>query len=211
VSSDAAFTTEQWISSLGADDRERARQFVASYGVAYSVRRTSEVKWMLAHGFPSLVDVVEYSPDYLSQCPPLRCADPIKSALNADHLINEMEATLAREYAGGGPLPSNYIMALPADEQSSFTKQLAAATNYINNARDGGSPLFAAYLRRRVGLLTSDSRSVDGATAMIAACGDRRMVMEDSQTYEAALSMVGSLPGGVAACGYRSGRPIFPL
>lgn len=204
-----SFSADEWIASLPTHQRERARQFVSSYSTGYLIKNAAERDWILLHGYPSLEEVVSFSPDEMPGCPPHSCRDPKVAALGADHLLNGIEKQLAETYANE-LLPEDYLGKLPEDTKIELVRRLADIQGYIAQARDNGSLMFAAHLRGRMAKLVGNDVEADGADALLVACGDPRVTLSDPAAQRTALAIIGSMPKSIAVCGYSPQRPTFP-
>lgn len=204
-----ANSVEEWIQALPVERRSAAERFVNSYGNAYIITSEAEQQWLIAHGYPSLEEVVSFERSAMSTCPPQSCTNAKVSALSAALLTNDMEQILADVYGKDG-LPEDYLGQLPTEQKRAFLASLTEARGYTSRARDNGSQMFAAYLRARLARLIGDDAEANAAESFLSACGDPRVSISNTIAAETALGLLDSLPGGTLVCGYGPGRPTFP-
>lgn len=201
-----ASSVEDWLQAIPADQRHIAAAFVARYPDAYRIESLEQQQWLVAHGFPTLEQVVAFRANP-QPCPLQECANPVLAALHADRLLEDLETALA-SHPGFEPGITS-IDALPEDVRIALVREFVASSTFTDRARDHGSMQFAAHLSARSALLRGDRQEVAEIRAFMAACGDERITDADSNSVHIMRRALGLAEGG-RPCGYRPGRPLFP-
>ncbi len=202
-----ASSAEDWLQAIPADQRHIAAAFVARYPDAYRIESLEQQQWLVAHGFPTLEQVVAFRANP-QPCPLGECANPVLAALHADLLLEDLETALA-SHPGFEPGITS-VDTLPEGARMDVARSFASARSYADRARDEGSMQFAAHLAARSALLRGDRQEVVETRAFMAACGDQRITDVDSNTVRTMRRALELGEGGRRACGYRPGRPVFP-
>lgn len=204
-----ASNTEEWIDRLPLSAQSKARRFVERNAPAFDFDRPEILAWMRAHGFPSLEEVAAF--DFASAsriCTTLECHDARIAALAADHLLATIEERIPAHALADGVDVREFLASPSPLDRKELNLVMIDAHGYINQARNKGSTIFAAYLEARWASLFGREAEVRIARAVAAACGDRRLRdTPSSREVWLALSMV---PGAPQACGIRPGMPLYP-
>lgn len=201
-----ASSAEDWLQAIPADQRHIAAAFVARYPDAYRIESLEQQQWLVAHGFPTLEQVVAFRANP-QPCPARDCRYGVLAALHADMKLEELERMLST-LPGFEPGVSR-IDALPQDNIQALLPEITLAGIHARQAKDHGSPLFAAYLHARKAHLRGDTEEYNDTRAFLYACGDRRIMDADSRAVLHMQRALALAEGG-RHCGYRPGRPPFP-